>query len=443
VEFDPAIQVVSADLPYSTIGMNRYRIDTDDLYPGQCVNAVFVIAVDCATANFQTLCMTAELFPQMSCVFDTVPGVGDCATAWDGSNIKIDSYCVHDSVWFVLRNTAVLGEGDMSCFSNVRIFLDGELYGIDSVQLLGGGIQVFSFPGNGHTWRLEADQHPLHPGNSTPMAVEERCGYSDDPSRGFVIAQYMNDADPIIDTYCGMVTGSLDPNDKIGYPTGLSEEHFILPGQQLQYMIRFQNTGNDTAFTVIIRDTLDVSLDAFTVVPGVASHPYSFRMYGPRVIEWVFGDIQLPDSTTDLLGSNGFVTFRVDQVADLPNWTTIRNAAAIYFDFNEPVLTEPYIHTVHDMLDIVTSVTKAPQEPGAMKVRPNPTHDGYVVVDLSGLDPSGSITVFDAIGKHRYHQQLTPRTRSLPLDLSGLPSGLYFIQLRTPTNCESIRVVRN
>ncbi|PIX33224.1 MAG: T9SS C-terminal target domain-containing protein, partial [Bacteroidetes bacterium CG_4_8_14_3_um_filter_31_14] len=72
------------------------------------------------------------------------------------------------------------------------------------------------------------------------------------------------------------------PNDKTGYPTGVTTEHYIMPNQQLQYVIRFQNTGTDTAFTVVVRDTLNMNLDIFSVVPGVASHSYNFQMYGPR-----------------------------------------------------------------------------------------------------------------------------------------------------------------
>ena len=70
---------------------------------------------------------------------------------------------------------------------------------------------------------------------------------------------------------------------------------------------RFQNTGTDTAFTVVIRDTLDIDFDIFSVVSGVSSHSYEFKMYGPRVLEWTFNDINLPDSAANQEGSNGFL----------------------------------------------------------------------------------------------------------------------------------------
>jgi hypothetical protein len=72
----------------------------------------------------------------------------------------------------------------MQCYSHVRLFIDGELIRLDSVMLTVGQEQLFSFSGDGRTWRLEVDQHPLHPGNSHPNATIELCG---DPTTGHPI----------------------------------------------------------------------------------------------------------------------------------------------------------------------------------------------------------------------------------------------------------------
>ncbi|MEL6141909.1 MAG: hypothetical protein AAFU67_09855, partial [Bacteroidota bacterium] len=58
------------------------------------------------------------------------------------------------------------------------------------------------------------------------------------------------------DVACVENGGSYDPNAKVAYPTGYGERHYIEEGTKLTYDIYFQNTGTDTAFTVIIRDTL-------------------------------------------------------------------------------------------------------------------------------------------------------------------------------------------
>jgi hypothetical protein len=114
----------------------------------------------------------------------------------------------------------------------------------------------------------------------------------------------------------------------------------------MEYVIRFQNTGTDTAFTVKVLDTLDTDLDIFSVRSGVSSHNYSFRMHGPRVLEWTFYNIKLPDSTTNEPASHGFVTFTVNQVKNLPDGTEINNRVGIYFDYNDPIITNTTSHII-------------------------------------------------------------------------------------------------
>ena len=47
----------------------------------------------------------------------------------------------------------------------------------------------------------------------------------------------MDDADPVVDIYCGLARGSYDPNDKTGYPLGQGSEHLVSPNNQIDYVI--------------------------------------------------------------------------------------------------------------------------------------------------------------------------------------------------------------
>ncbi len=47
----------------------------------------------------------------------------------------------------------------------------------------------------------------------------------------------------------------------------------------------------------------------------------------------------LPDSATDMAGSQGYFKFRIPLSEGLPNMTEVENTAAIYFDLNPPVIT--------------------------------------------------------------------------------------------------------
>ncbi|MEX2484172.1 MAG: T9SS type A sorting domain-containing protein [Brumimicrobium sp.] len=367
VELDTLFTPTSSSLPYTSLGNNTYQFDLGDLNPGQCVDFTINTTISCDALLGETLCMDARLYPLDSCALDTIPtdplppNYGNdpnlvmpqpCSLPWDKSSLQVEGWCQGDSVQFSITNTGDLGNGDMDCFSPVLLYVNDTLVAIDSVQLQGQETIYFSYPANGETWILAAEQHPLHPGNSHPNAHVELCG-SDSTQwiPDLINNQPHDDADPVVDIYCGVVTGSYDPNDKRGFPLGVTNQNNIQPNQQLQYVVRFQNTGTDTAFTVVIRDTLDTDLNIFTVTPGVSSHNYTFRKYGPRVLEWTFDDIMLPDSTTNEPESNGFVTFTVDQVPDLPNGTIINNQADIYFDFNAPIITNETDHLINDMIE--------------------------------------------------------------------------------------------
>ena len=135
-----------------------------------------------------------------------------------------------------------------------------------------------------------------------------------------------------------MVRGSYDPNDKYETHEGLMYHADAMLGEYLNYTIRFQNKGTDTAFNISVRDTLDNNLNLSTLEITGASHAYNFSITN-RVIQWNFPQIKLPDDKVNEPGSNGFISYRIKTNRGLPVGTIIRNAAAIYFDYNLPVLT--------------------------------------------------------------------------------------------------------
>jgi uncharacterized repeat protein (TIGR01451 family) len=381
--------------------------------------------------------MDATLHPIESCALDTVPsdpitndgsgGAVDglpepCTLPWDQSSLTVDGWCQNDSVYFYVENH---GSGDMDCYLPVMVYVDGVLTQTDSIQLVSGQGITYVFPAYGETWILNAEQHPLHPGNSHPNAHVEACGDTINFSRNFVNEFPQDDADPVVDIYCGVITGSYDPNDKTGYPIGQTTQKYIQPNQQLQYVIRFQNTGTDTAFTVVIRDTLDIDLNIFTVTAGVSSHPYTFRMYGPRVLEWTFNNILLPDSTTNSDGSNGFVTFHVEQVPDLAPGTEITNEADIYFDFNDPITTNTTMHRIYEGFVSILNIEDLTQEGKSLLVYPNPTSHSITIKGEKNLNQS--FQIFDQMGREVFKGKLTGTETEV--NLSALSKGMYTLKI--------------
>jgi uncharacterized repeat protein (TIGR01451 family) len=439
IELPAQIIVQSASLPYTSLGNNRFRFDLGTINPGQCVNFTISATISTAAVNGQTLCLSAELFPQEACVFDSIPNPYDdspsgsvtpCTLPWDRSSLSVEGECVGDSVRFVIYNTGEFGNGDMDCFAPVRVYVDGVWVLLDSVRINGGDSVVFMFLGTGGTIRLEADQHPLHPGNSHPNASVENCG-NGVWTPGIINTMPQDDADPIIDIYCGQVTAPTDPNDKTGFPLGVGNNHDIRQNQQIEYLIRFQNVGTDTAFNIVIRDTLTTDLNIFTLQSAVASHPYEFRMYGPRVLEWKFNNIMLPDSNTNEPASHGFIKFTVEQNPDLPIGTVIENSAAIYFDFEAPVITNTYFHTIHDFS---ISVSIEPIENSHkfvdVKVIPNPFRNS-TLLKLEGLQNTDNLEleIFNLNGQ-RLQYQNNSQNGQFQLSRGDMNQGIYFFNVK-------------
>lgn len=451
VELDSLMTVTTASLSYTSIGNNIFQFQTGDLNPGQCVNFNITTTISCNAMLGQTLCMDANLYPVESCVLDSassnppsvVGGAGTldglpqpCTLPWDQSSLSADGWCQNDTIYFTINNNGVAVGGDMECYAPVWITVDGIVTFTDSIMISGGQTVTYSFPGNGQTWILNAEQHPLHPGNSHPKAHVEACGditnWTPDEVNDFPV----DDADPVVDIYCGVVTGSYDPNDKTGFPIGQSDQFYIQPNQQLQYAIRFQNTGTDTAFTVVIRDTLDTDLNIFTVTPGVSSHLYEFRKYGPRVLEWTFNNINLPDSSTNQTGSNGFVTFHVEQVPNLSTGTEIINDADIYFDFNDPITTNTTIHRIFDGFVSVLSIDELTNEEKSIIVYPNPTSNIITIKGYEGMNQT--YFIYDYMGRVVFKGKLNGI--STEINMSALSKGIYTIKINA--NYKHVQIVK-
>jgi uncharacterized repeat protein (TIGR01451 family) len=451
MELDQLMTVTGSSLPHTILGNNIYRVETGTINPGECVNFSLSTTISCDATLNHTFCLKATLNPAETCIYDTSPsgspiGAAEsggtlnglpqpCTLPWDQSSLSVDGWCANDSIYFTITNTGEPGGGDMECYSPMWITVDGVVTYTDSIMIPGGETVTLVYPGDGQTWILNAEQHPLHPGNSHPNAHVEACGDTTNWTPDNVNDFPLDDADPIVDIYCGLVTGSYDPNDKTGYPNGFTDQYYIQPNQQLQYVIRFQNTGTDTAFTVVIRDTLDTDLNIFTVTPGVSSHNYEFRMYGPRVLEWTFNNILLPDSTTNEPESNGFVTFHLEQVPDLAPGTEITNDADIYFDFNDPITTNTTMHRIYEGFVAVAHLEEMSKETSGLSVYPNPSNGQFTLL----LDKEGpeNYSLYDQQGRVVKVGSLTGKKTTIALELNN---GMYY--LKVGKNVTKVQVAR-
>lgn len=219
--------------------------------------------------------------------------------------------------------------------------------------------------------------------------------------------------------FSGIVTGSVDPNDKTARTSsGLSTtQYFTDQDEWIDYVIRFQNTGTDTAFTVVVKDTISEMLDLATFEQGIASHGFQVRFKPDRVVEWRFDDILLPDSGTNEAASHGQVTFRIRPVLPVPIGSALDNAANIYFDYNPPVRT----NTASLVAESSTNIHAAMA--AIVRVAPDPVKDRLYIFG-SGQEPlRARISAMDG------RTVMEGGFQDGWLDVSSLPPGLYGIGL--------------
>ncbi len=159
-------------------------------------------------------------------------------------------------------------------------------------------------------------------------------------------------------TLTPIVVCSYDPNDKQAVPEGYADPHFILADDEIEYRIRFQNTGNAPAEDVMIEDQIEIAnLDMTTFYPVSGSHSFSTIVNEDGRIQFVFNNIDLPDSGSNQLGSQGYVVYRIKPVQGIAQETMIHNTANIYFDQNEAVVTNTTFHTIYscDMIQALST----------------------------------------------------------------------------------------
>lgn len=421
VTLDQPLQVTGASLPFTTNG-NVYTFQLGTIDPFEFGTFTIDVFTPCAEPMGKTFCVEAHAYPD-TC--QAAPGA-----MWDGSKIKVVAACENDQVIFTLKN---VGTSNMSNALDYIVVEDNVLLmqSPGQFQLNAGGESEYTFPANGSFYRFEAQQSPGYPGADPVVAWAEGCGTNSVPSLGFTNQYYLGDDEPWIEIFCLETLNSFDPNDKQGFPRGVGDKHYIDQNVDLEYMIRFQNTGTAPAINIEIRDTLPVQyLDPNTIRAGASSHPYQFDMQDNGVLIFKYSNINLPDSNANFDASQGFVKFRISQRKDLPLETEIRNSAAIYFDFNAPVITNQTLHTIgKDFLEL--SNTKVVFDPRMeVQVMPNPAQ-GKVLILAKGLEDTDSKLSFQLISM--LGQPVLSGVfegNIFEFDASNLPQGVYGYEIR-------------
>ncbi len=417
VELDENMTYYSGGNLVSTDG-NILTFDIGTVGIGQPGHFIFRAHYSCEPdLTGATACVGAHIYPDAPCE--------EISEEWDRSSVSVDGQCIGGTqVCFTITNTGDPGEGDMDGTSVYRIYEDNILVNTGSFQLTGSDELEICWPASGTTIRLEADQRPFHPGNSHPQESIENCGGPQN-SQGQVMVVPQDDEDEFVEIDCQVVLASYDPNDKAVVPQGLLVQHFIDTTDVLEYKIRFQNTGTAPAIKVVVTDTISEFLDVAKFQHMSSSHPCTVDILYSNIIRWTFNDIMLPDSTHNEPESHGYIKFKINQIPGNTFGDIITNNAAIYFDYNLPVITNSVFNTIGKMSEISTPAPVIYITDRIVNVYPNPSNS---VVSFEVNSDNYTIDIVNLSGqKVRSITAISSPVYAMPR--SGMASGIYFYSI--------------
>jgi len=219
---------------------------------------------------------------------------------------------------------------------------------------------------------------------------------------------------------CAEVNNSWDPNDKNVSPKGNGTDGAIVNGTKLTYKIRFQNTGNDVAYDITVKDLVDQDLDLSTLHVIESSHNMKMVVVG-REINFRFENINLPDSGSNEPMSHGHILYSISPNANLPLGTTIENTANIYFDYNPAVITNTTVNTI-------AAPTKVEEYDNGLieaTVAPNPANS-EIRISVKNNE-SFRAELFDIMG--RLVKSADGKDGKAVLSVSEMTQGIYILRL--------------
>jgi uncharacterized repeat protein (TIGR01451 family) len=239
-------------------------------------------------------------------------------------------------------------------------------------------------------------------------------------------------------TFPDTCVGSYDPNDKAASPANNIDTGVKV----IDYHIRFQNTGTAPAHNVRIEDKIDNNFEKESLKIHDYSHSMNHYFDDNGKLYFEFPNIMLPDSGTDYEASQGYVTYSIYLKKGLPVGTKLKNTAEIYFDFNEPIITNTTVNTI--TLKSANPIHVAGRGINLI-VYPNPTKNIATIKTELANSSNVSYTLYDLQGRVilRKEDAIKPSgPYSEDINLEALQTGIYVLNLKINGHETSIKLIK-
>ncbi len=344
---EPAIEQVKVQLILAGVVVQQVYSNFAGFYSFNTDLNEYEIKIDTTNLPFDIICPNTNSYIFNPFGPDTLDFSSNFALQCKPGFDLTSRYIVHYNGLFFPNQVAnvYFSAGDLAQYYGVNCNTEG----------LAGTIKAwFSGPESFNTipqgWTLNNDTLSLALNDISQLNIEDHYHLSfltdTFPPAGSQFCLTINiqangiDNNPINNTitHCFDVINSFDPNFKEVYPSTVEEA-----GLWHTYTIHFQNTGTAPAINILLKDTLDSQLNWASFEKLGSSHTLFTQVLENGIVHFNFPNIFLADSTSNEPESHGWVQYRIKTKDDLSGVQTIHNKASIYFDFNEPVVTNDAI----------------------------------------------------------------------------------------------------
>ena len=432
--------------------IKKIYTNNEGYYAFSVPDGIYKIKIDTSETTFRNSCINYEydytftmnsLNPNQSQNFQLNCGTFNFIDSFD---IKVNNIIVSDvvrpgnEIEIQINSSDILYNGQLNCISGIQNYLDSIL--IVRVKLTGPISYIdtnssITYSQVGDTILLSYIDSVMNYDNyrylNFRLQVDSTAQANDVICIKSIISTPIGDLNLLNNTLtnCFQVVNSYDPNMKETFPFQ------VLPGfdEPIRYTVHFQNTGNAPAINVMLIDTLDfkLALETFKVINS--SHDFSTTLDGNRLI-FKFLNINLADSLSNPEGSKGYVEYEIKPKNAMVLDEKIFNTAYIYFDFNEPIVTNTSVNwcTYQAM-----SVDEVSENKNQFIVYPNPVGVGQKITISNLTKEKAKVELLNVHGIKVSEFELSEEKNQI--DLKDVKSGIYILRVSTDCIVSSKKIV--
>lgn len=423
-------------------------------------NANGVYSFKVPTGSYTISESVLAFYPLASCqnnnIAQNVTASSGCTQTINFANVTSPIHDMHISTWDYNLPVPGFNYNMVTLISNMGTSTESTIIGgIQTDNQL--SVPAFTpssvFTGSNNWYSISSGNLSLAPGTTQAVGISYTVPANIPLNTGLVfkdsvvhqgpISNWLNDYSPWnnVNYFTSSTVGSFDPNFKEVLPKGTGANGLISVNDSvLEYMVHFQNVGNYYAQKVVVKDTLDADLDWASMRPVYQSHPCAVTMDENGIVTFTFNNINLPAENQNPMGSNGMLTYTIKTKKNLTLGTQFTNKAGIYFDYNEPVITNTTLNTLGAPQSI-------PGAPGAgavdFAIYPNPANTQFYLNMNAAKSSAATIDITEVSGKTMAHQQVQLQAGNNNINISAhdLAAGMYFVTLRAEGKTQTKKLV--